>query len=285
MYYFVVTVLILQLFGKIKSEEFCPNVKVKLKGFPNLESVEYTINPISSEQEMPLPLLENDLYMTLISVGNLDFYSWWGLRLIKRVMIEKYNWERTFSLPMYFYNKYLPKKNYEFLNKNFTCLNKPMVVEYSLVVDENYPYLMNQYGCNFNRFNHTMDNNVIFLILFKDGLQFNLTNFNDTLRGYTQLLGILKIMNFSNEKNTDVENENVFQNYLENCQAISSNHNSVVVTNDYVYINENDATVVIDEDTSEKFNYLIPLMLFFLLCGIMIVKCLNHWICSTNVQN
>lgn len=282
--YFTVTVLIFQLFGNIKSEEICPNVKVELNGFPNLEIVEYTINPINSEEEMPLPLLENELYITLSSAKLGDVNNWWGLNLIKRVLVEKYFWERTFTLPMNVYNKAKPSKNYEFLNNNFTCLNKPMVVEYVLIIDERFPFLMNQYGCNNKRYNDNMDNNVIFLILFNNGIQFNLKNINETLSGFTKMLGILKIINISNKKNTDDENEIVFKNYLENCQTIASNHDPIIGTNDVVYRHENSSTLV-NDDTSGKFNYFIPLMFVLLLCGIFTVKFINHWMCGANTAN
>ena len=284
MYYFTVTVLIIQLFGYLKSEEFCPNVKIGLNGFPNLETVEYSVSPINSEQEMPLPLLDYEITMTLVSSRMLHLYNWWGLKLIKRVFVEKYVWERTFVLPMYVYNKKEPLKNYKFLNNNFTCLNQPMVVEYALVFDEIFPYLMNQYGCNNNRINDNMDKNLIYLVLFNDGILFNQTNINDTLTGYTQMLGILKIINISNEKNTDFENEIVFKKYLEDCLAVSSNHEPIIGANDKIYIDDNDTTLV-NPDTSAKFNYLIPLMLVLLLCGILIIKCIHHWIFRANVPN
>lgn len=284
MYYFAVTVLIFQLFGKIKSEELCPNVKVELKGFPHLEVVEYTINPIYSEEKMPLPMMENELYITLSSAKLGDVYNWWGLNLIKKVLVEKYIWERTFTLPMYVYNKEKPPKNYEFLNNDFTCLNQPIVKQYALVSDENFPFLMNQYGCNDKRYNDNMDNNVIFLILFNNGIQFNLKNINDKLSGFTKMLGILKVINISNKKNTDDENEIVFKNYLENCQTISSNHDPIIGTNVKIYINEHNSTLV-NHDTSAKFNYLIPLMFVLLLCGIFIVKFINHWMFGPNTSN
>lgn len=164
MYYFAVTVLIFQLLVKINSEEFCPNVKVELKGFPHLELVEYTISPLNADEELPVPILENQLTITLSSMRIGIANNWWGLNLVKQVLVDRYYWHRTFTLPMIAYNKEQPEKNYKFLNNNFTCMKEPMKVEHALVVDDHFPYLMNQYGCNKRRSQANMDKNLIFLI-------------------------------------------------------------------------------------------------------------------------
>ena len=280
MYYIAVIVLIFELFGDIKSEELCPNVKVELKRFPNFGIVEYTIKPNNSEQEMPLPLLENELFITLSSATLGDLSDWWSINLVKRVLADQYYWERTLALPMYVYNKEKPQKNYKFLNNNFTCLSQPMVVKYALIVDESSSFLMNQYGCVSKRSNDNMDKNVIFLILFNDETQFNLRVMNYTLTGYPQMLGILKIINISNEKNTDFENEIIFKNYLESCQVTSSKR-PIIGLNDYAYIKKNDAVMVNDNTT----RYGIILMFLLLICLIFIVKCLNQQKVASIVQN